>query len=96
MRFVMSRFVSANQPRGNVNYEELIKFLAKCLGENMNQQQVQPQVHQQMQPKQSVQPRFCQKNRTYYFCLTQKTKHLFNLVHVEQIQIIMIPMSRLF
>ncbi len=61
MRFVMSRFVSANQPRGNVNYEELIKFLAKCLGENMNQQQVQPQVHQQMQPKQSVQPRFGQK-----------------------------------
>jgi hypothetical protein len=49
-----------------------------------------------MQPKQSVQPRFCQKNRTYYFCLTQKTKHLFNIVHVEQIQIIMIPMSRLF
>ena len=57
----MSRFVSANQPRGNVNYEELVKFLAKCLGENMNQQQAQPQMQMQMQQQQqqqTVQPRY--------------------------------------
>jgi hypothetical protein len=28
----MSKYVSKNQPRGYVNYEELIKFLAQCLG----------------------------------------------------------------
>lgn len=33
MRFIMSRFVSPNQERGYVNYEELVKFLAKCLGD---------------------------------------------------------------
>jgi hypothetical protein len=38
MRFVMSRYVSANQERGFVNYEELIKFLARCLGENKRNQ----------------------------------------------------------
>ena len=59
----MSRFVSSNQPRGNVNYEELIKFLAKCLGENMiKQQAAQPQVQAQQQVQQQrpqfAQPRF--------------------------------------
>lgn len=29
----MSRFVSPLQERGNVNYEDLVKFLAKCIGE---------------------------------------------------------------
>ena len=29
----MSKFVSPTQPRGYVNYEEMIKFLAKCIGE---------------------------------------------------------------
>lgn len=33
MRFVMSRFVSSSQERGMVNYEELVKFLARCLGD---------------------------------------------------------------
>ena len=28
----MSRFVSSSQERGFVNYEELVKFLARCLG----------------------------------------------------------------
>lgn len=32
MRFVMSRFVSSSQERGFVNYEDLVKFLAKCIG----------------------------------------------------------------
>ena len=51
MRFVMSRYVSANQERGFVNYEELIKFLARCLGENKrNQPSPVPQQQQQMAP----------------------------------------------
>ena len=58
MRFVMSRFVSSNQPRGNVNYEELIKFLAKCLGENINQPPPQPQAPQPQSKPQFVQPRY--------------------------------------
>lgn len=29
----MSRFVSPSQERGFVNYEELVKFLARCLGD---------------------------------------------------------------
>jgi hypothetical protein len=33
MRFIMSRFVSSEKERGFVNYEEMIKFLAKCLGD---------------------------------------------------------------
>jgi hypothetical protein len=36
MRFLMSRYVSKSQPRGYVNYEELIKFLAQCLGKATN------------------------------------------------------------
>lgn len=49
MRFVMSRYVSANQERGFVNYEELIKFLARCLGEN-KRNQPSPVPQQQMAP----------------------------------------------
>ncbi len=33
MRFIMSRYVSSKQPGGSVNYEEFIKFIAKCLGQ---------------------------------------------------------------
>ena len=58
MRFVMSRFVSSNQQRGNVNYEELVKFLAKCLGENINKPHQAPPQLQQMQKPQLVQPRY--------------------------------------
>ena len=59
LRFVMSRFVSSNQSRGNVNYEELVKFLAKCLGENMNKQSMpQPQQQAQQQKPQFAQPRY--------------------------------------
>lgn len=35
----MSRFVSADQERGYVNYEDLVKFIAKCLGDNLKSQQ---------------------------------------------------------
>ncbi len=34
LKFVMSRFVSPERERGFVNYEELIKFLARCVGNN--------------------------------------------------------------
>jgi hypothetical protein len=34
----MSRFVSSNQERGYVNYEELVKFLARCLGDRASSQ----------------------------------------------------------
>jgi hypothetical protein len=34
----MSRFVSADQERGYVNYEDLVKFIAKCLGDNLKGQ----------------------------------------------------------
>ncbi|CAF5220992.1 unnamed protein product, partial [Rotaria magnacalcarata] len=31
LRFAMCKFVSPNQPRGFVNYEDLIRFIGKCL-----------------------------------------------------------------
>jgi hypothetical protein len=49
----MSRYVSASQERGTVNYEELVKFLARCLGENMNRGSMQ---QQQQQPYQGYAP----------------------------------------
>lgn len=47
MRFLMSRFVSSNQQRGYVNYEELVKFLAKCIGE-VNKKMFSPRPQHQI------------------------------------------------
>ncbi|RNA12309.1 hypothetical protein BpHYR1_016564 [Brachionus plicatilis] len=47
MRFLMSRFVSSNQQRGYVNYEELVKFFAKCLGE-VNKKMYSPRPQNQI------------------------------------------------
>ena len=47
MRFLMSRFVSSSQERGFVNYEELVKFLAKCLGE-LNKKMISPRSQNQI------------------------------------------------
>ena len=41
----MSRFASSTQERGYVNYEELVKFLAKCLGDT----NYKPKLSQQSQ-----------------------------------------------
>lgn len=46
----MSRYVSLNKDRGFVNYEELIKFLARCL----NNPYVNPQLAQQQQQQQQA------------------------------------------
>ena len=44
LRFLMSRYVSLNKEKGCVNYEELVKFLARCLSTpNANQQQQKSQ-----------------------------------------------------
>lgn len=51
----MSRFVSPNQERGFVNYEEMVKFLARCLGENSMNNRYQPYGYGQ-QPPQSFMP----------------------------------------
>ncbi|CAF0759039.1 unnamed protein product [Brachionus calyciflorus] len=53
MRFVMSRFVSPNQQRGYVNYEDLVKFLAKCLGE-ISKKRYSPQPNQQQNPSENL------------------------------------------
>ncbi len=43
----MSRYVSLNQERGFVNYEELVKFLARCLSNSSAGPQQQQQQQQQ-------------------------------------------------
>ncbi|CAM4819471.1 unnamed protein product [Rotaria magnacalcarata] len=61
LRFAMCKFVSPNQPRGFVNYEDLIRFIGKCLSAiSPNQyeyQQQQPQSQQQQQQPQLQQER---------------------------------------
>ena len=46
----MSKYVSLNKEKGFVNYEELVKFLAKCLP-NQSASQQQQQKFQQVENK---------------------------------------------
>lgn len=51
LRFLMSRYVSLNQERGFVNYEELVKFLARCLSNSSAGQQQQQQQNKPVQQR---------------------------------------------
>jgi hypothetical protein len=48
----MSRFVSSTQERGHVNYEELVKFLAKCLGDTNYKPKLSQQPQSNIPPQQ--------------------------------------------
>jgi hypothetical protein len=54
----MSRFVSSTQERGYVNYEELVKFLAKCLGDTNNKPKLSQQPQSTIPPQYTQQPSY--------------------------------------
>lgn len=55
MRFLMSKFVSPTQEHGQVSYEELVKYLAKCIGQLNTIQQQQQQINSSRVPNQTQQ-----------------------------------------
>ena len=65
LRFLMSRYVSLNQERGFVNYEELVKFLARCLSNSSAGQQQQQQQNKPVQQRFSLMLNIYFKNKYF-------------------------------